>query len=44
MALINCPNCKKQVWEGAYECPNCKCNVKERLAEIKKKLEEEKKI
>ncbi|WP_461246907.1 hypothetical protein [Treponema sp. R6D11] len=42
MALINCPNCKKSVWDGASECPNCKCNVKERLAEIKK-LEEKKK-
>jgi len=44
MALINCPNCKKQVFDGANECPNCKCNVKERLAEIRKQEEKKKSL
>jgi hypothetical protein len=28
MALMNCPECKKEISSGARRCPHCGCNVK----------------
>lgn len=32
MALINCPDCGKEVSDSAKTCPNCNSNIKEHLA------------
>lgn len=41
MALINCPECQKEISDQAKTCPHCGLSVQKELA--KKKAEEEKK-
>jgi len=41
MALINCPECKKQVSDSAKACPNCAFDVANYL--LRKKIEQSKK-
>lgn len=47
MALINCPECGKEVSDKAEQCPNCGCNIvkyskKIKKAEDKSKMKEKK--
>jgi hypothetical protein len=44
MALIACPECKKQISDSAGNCPNCGYQITpEKVAEIKEKLQQQKK-
>lgn len=35
MALINCPECQKEISDQAKKCPNCGVSVKKEIARIK---------
>ena len=37
MALVNCPECGKEVSESAVSCPNCGYGVAQHFNEIKNK-------
>lgn len=39
MALINCPECSKEISSDSKKCIHCGCNVKKRLAQQKKEYE-----